>query len=223
MLNLKSLREQVYQYLRDEMQAGRLKPGAIIDLAAVARTLGISKTPLREALIQLEAEGFVQNLPRRGVRVAVLSLKDVRNLYEIIGTLEAGIIQTCHDQLRPDRILMMEQLNERMRRALAVPDFDRYYHLNLRFHGAFVELTDNDELKRMISIMKLRLYDFPRRSYLKDWELGNCQEHDLFIEHLKEGRPAEAARVMRDVHWSYRVQEAAIRRFYGEGSGSGGD
>ena len=54
LLNLKSLREQVYYYLRDEMHSGRLHPGAAIDLSGIAKMLGISKTPLREALIQLE-------------------------------------------------------------------------------------------------------------------------------------------------------------------------
>jgi len=69
MLNTKSLREQVYEYLRDEINNRKLLPGTTINLNEISQQLGISKTPLRDAIIQLEIEGFVTILPRRGVTV----------------------------------------------------------------------------------------------------------------------------------------------------------
>ena len=92
MLNTKSLREQVYEYLRDEIQNGNLLPGATINPNEISKQLGISKTPLRDAIIQLEIEGFVTILPRRGVTVKKLTLQEIKDSYEIVGALEASVI-----------------------------------------------------------------------------------------------------------------------------------
>jgi DNA-binding GntR family transcriptional regulator len=62
--------------------------------------------------------------------------------------------------------------------------------------------------------MKQRLYDFQRRPYVKDWEFRNCREHDELIDAIKAGDASGAARLMREVHWSFEVQEAYIREFY---------
>ena len=214
MLKIISLREQVYYYLREEMHLGRLLPGQSIDLARIAAQLGISKTPLRDALIQLEAEGFVDIIPRRGVRVAALSLTDVKNLYDMIGIIEGGIIVTCFHKADSELFDRLQTLNDEMRQAVDEEDFDRYYNLNLEFHGAVVGLSDNEEMKRQLLLMKQRLYDFPRRRYIKEWEQYNCGEHQEMIESFRRGDPDEACRVLRDAHWSYRVQEKYIKSFY---------
>ncbi|MEW6263073.1 MAG: GntR family transcriptional regulator [Thermodesulfobacteriota bacterium] len=214
LLNLTSLREQVYQFLREEMQKGRLLPGSTINPTELSERLGISKTPLRDALIKLETEQFVTILPRRGVRVNDLRLRDIRNYYQIIGALEAGVIVEVFDQLGTAQIKEMRKLNAEMRAAVLSDSFDLYYYRNLEFHNVYLSLTDNDDLKRLITPMKQRLYDFPRRSYIKEWEMTNCDEHDRFIELLTRGDRHVAARHMRDVHWSFRVQEKYIRRFY---------
>jgi DNA-binding GntR family transcriptional regulator len=101
-----------------------------------------------------------------------------------------------------------------MRTSVIEEDFGRYYQLNLAFHDVYLELSDNQELKRTIDPIKQRLYDFPRRSYLKDWELHNCDEHQQFIDLVRKGDRDGAAGMMRDVHWSYEVQEKYIVRFY---------
>lgn len=216
MLNLTSLREQVYDFLRKEMLQGRLPQGSNIDLNKIAKELGISKTPLRDALIRLETEGFVETLPRRGVRVAPLRMKEIKNIYEIVGYIESGIILDFFHDIGPQHLDKLRTLNEQIRRALWNDDFDSYYSLNLKFHGVYVDLSDNDQAKFQLTIMKQRLYDFPRRSYIKVWELSNCDEHDLFIEALAAGDRDKAASVMRDIHWSFRVHEKPIRRFYSE-------
>jgi DNA-binding GntR family transcriptional regulator len=93
-LNVLSLREQVYTYLRQQMSLGILVPGSTINIGEIASQLGISKTPLRDALIHLEVEGFVTILPRRGFCVNVLVLRDVRNAYDAIGMVEASIVMS---------------------------------------------------------------------------------------------------------------------------------
>jgi DNA-binding GntR family transcriptional regulator len=214
MLNVTSLREQVYLYLREQMHTGALMPGSTINPTELSEHLGISKTPLRDALIRLESEGFVEILPRRGVRVNQVTLEDVKAFYEIIGHLEAGAILAAFDRMGPATIRVLEKLNLEMRAAVTSGDFDTYYDKNLDFHEVYLQLHHNKHLRRMIRPLKQRLYDFPRRSYIKEWELNNCDEHQEFIDRVMGNDPEGAASVMRDVHWSYKVQEEYIRRFY---------
>jgi DNA-binding GntR family transcriptional regulator len=216
-INTQSLREQIYLYLRDGMQTGELAPGAALNLNEISRGLGISKTPLRDALIQLESEGFVTILPRKGVMVNKLSLDDVREFYDILGALEASVVLDVFHQITPDHIAEMKRLNREQVVALEQEDHGRYYQLNLDFHGVFLELCNNRTLLRLITPLKQRLYDFPRNRYNVDWEMRNCSEHDLFIEFIEAGDREGAARFLKYRHWSYTFQEKHIREFHGEG------
>jgi DNA-binding GntR family transcriptional regulator len=213
-LNIKSLREQVYEYLRNAMNRGGLLPGSSINPSQMSQQLGISKTPLRDALIQLETEGFVTILPRRGVIVNKLSLQDIKNSYEIVGALEAAVIVSVFEELNSSRIAKMKQLNLEMKAAIKRGDFDSYYQQNLRFHNVFLELSGNEALLRLVMPIKQRLYDFPRLGYIKEWELNNCNEHQQFIELIEKDDCNGAASIMRDVHWSFSVQEKYIKQFY---------
>jgi len=99
-LNLKSLKDQVYEYLRDQMEKGNLLPGSYINMEETSKKLGISKTPLRDALLQLEMENFVTIIPRRGVIVNPLTLKDIKDYYEIIGSLESQALLSSFPRLK---------------------------------------------------------------------------------------------------------------------------
>ena len=197
------------------MQTGELAPGATLNLNEISRKLGISKTPLRDALIQLEAEGFVTILPRKGVMVNKLTLDDVREFYEILGALEASVVLDVFHQITPDHIRKMKTLNQAQKEALEREDYGRYYRLNLEFHGIFLDLCGNRTLMRLITPLKQRLYDFPRHRYNVAWEKRNCAEHDLFIEFIEAGDREGAARFMKYRHWSYTFQEEQIRKFHG--------
>lgn len=213
-LNVLSLREQVYEYLRNEMVTGGLVPGSTINLNRIAEQLGISKTPLRDALIHLELEGFVTILPRRGVMVNALELEDIKHAYDSLGIIEAAIVTDCFDKIKPSHIARLERLNQQMRKDIQSNNFAHLFKTNLSFHDVINTLTDNPLLEKFMSPIKHRLYDFQGQSYIPEWELRNCDEHDQYIEFLKQGNPGEAARVLKDVHWSFRVQEDFIRQFY---------
>ena len=91
-LNLASLKDQVYEYLRSQMRVGELMPGDVIDMNVTSQKLGVSKTPLRDALVRLETEGFVNIMARKGVLVNVLTVEDIREIYQILGALESTAI-----------------------------------------------------------------------------------------------------------------------------------
>ena len=169
-INQKSLREQVYDFLREELTQGKLIPGAAVNLNALSEELGISKTPLRDALLQLDTEGFVTISPRRGVFVNRLTLEDIRNCYEIIGALESTVILAVFDSIQPLHIEKLKLLNKELKTSLKNEDFQAYYQQNILFHDVFIEMSHNQSLKRIVAPMKRRLYDFPRRGYIKEWD-----------------------------------------------------
>lgn len=215
-LDVSSLREQVYAYLRSEINQGRILPGAYINLKKISKQLGISTTPLRDAIIQLECEGFVTILPRRGVQVKRLSLDEIRDYLEIIGALEASTLMSVCPMLTEGHTDRMEKLNTKMVAALDRNDYDRYYNLNIEFHDVFLTLSVNSTLHQIIMPMKQRLYDFPRRQYITEWELVNCDEHSEFIELLRQNNPEAAANLWKDRHWSFSYHEGFIRNFYSD-------
>lgn len=214
-LNLKSLREQVYDYLRESMNRGDLAPGANLDLNAISRRLGVSRTPLRDALLQLETEGFVTILPRRGCVVNLLTREDIRDLYQLIGSLEASVIRTEFPRITPAVIERMRSLNDEMTEALHDDDFDHFYAANLELHECFLSLSPNRRLVDLVRTMKHRLYDFPRKkTFIKEWELRSIDEHGELIWLLEAGDAPAAADYIRDVHWSFEVQRPFIEQYY---------
>jgi len=214
-LNVKSLKEQVYDFLREQMRRGEILPGSVIDMEETSKKLGVSRTPLRDALLQLESEDFVAILPRRKVVVNVLTVEDIKNYYEIIGALESIAIIKAFDRMSQKDIDYMEQMNREMKQAIEANDFDLYYEKNLNFHSVYLDLCGNEKLIRIVNTLKKRLYDFPRRQgFVKEWEEASIKEHARLIQLLREGKKEEAARFMRDVHWSYEVQQKYIVEYY---------
>ncbi|MGB4703682.1 MAG: GntR family transcriptional regulator [Candidatus Saccharicenans sp.] len=214
-LNIKSLKEQVYDFLREQMRRGELMPGSVIDLEETSRKLGVSRTPLRDALLQLETEDFVTILPRRKVVVNTLTARDIRNYYEIIGALESIAIIKAYDKLQPQDLDYMEQLNREMKEAIEADNFDLYYEKNLAFHNIYLQASGNEKLMKIVNNLKKRLYDFPRPAgFVKEWEQASIGEHARLIEYLRKGDREGAARFIRDVHWSYEVQEKYIVQYY---------
>ena len=217
-LNLTSLKDQVYEYIRLQMKTGHLKPGDSIDMNAFSQKLGVSKTPLRDALIRLEMEGFVRILARRGVVVNELTIQDIKNYYQILGALESTAVIAAAPHLTASEVNRMEKLNEGMRQALERDDFNAYYEKNLRFHDIFLTLSGNRQLRDTADVLKKRLYDFPRRAgYVREWEEHSIQEHRELISLIAEQNFLEAANFIRDVHWSFSVQQKFVTKYYTAG------
>ena len=215
---LRSLREQVYQYLRAEMQKGHIVPGEYIRLNEMSDQLGISKTPLRDAVIQLECEGFVTILPRRGVLMNRLTLQDVKDAYDIVGALEAAVVVDVSNRFEADRLDAMTEINNRMKALIEREDFDHHYadffSFNVAFHDHFLDLSDNRQIKKIVIPIKQRLYDFPRRGYIKEWEKRHLAEHEKLIKAIANGDRDRAADVFQNEHWCFKAHKNFLDRFY---------
>ncbi|MFZ2054160.1 MAG: GntR family transcriptional regulator [Candidatus Aminicenantales bacterium] len=215
LINIKSLKEQVYEYLREQLRTGKILPRSVINLDETSRKLGVSRTPLRDALLQLEMEGFVTIQARRGVVVNTLSLLDIKNCYEVIGALESTALWHAFTKIGEAEIKAMEDLIEGMKRAIQADDFDLYYEKNLALHDVYLALCGNERLVRIVTTMKKRLYDFPRqRGFIKEWELASIIEHTELLNLIRQRKASEAAAYIRDVHWSFKVQKKYITLYY---------
>jgi DNA-binding GntR family transcriptional regulator len=216
-LNLASLKDQVYEYLRSQMRVGELMPGDVIDMNVTSQKLGVSKTPLRDALVRLETEGFVNIMARKGVLVNVLTVEDIREIYQILGALESTAIIAASGIISKREVDRLIKLNEGMRKALEKDDFSDYYKKNLKFHDVFLELSGNNMLRKTADVLKKRLYDFPRRAgYVKEWEQSSIKEHQQLVAFISAKKYLEAADFIRDVHWSFNVQERFIKLYYSD-------
>ncbi len=214
----KSLREQVYEYLKNLISKNGIKSGDYININDLSDKLGVSKTPLRDALLQLEIDGFVKILPRKGILVNKLTMEDIKNIYEIIGALECSVLSALDGILKSSDIKKMKKFNENMKEALERGDFDEYYKNNLKFHNTYLNLSQNNQLKKYVDTLKQRLYDFPpNKRYVAEWEINSTKEHDKIIEYLEKGDFEDSGNFIKDVHWSFEVQRKYIELYYFKG------
>ena len=214
-LSPRALYEEVAELLRQRIYNRELEPGTWIDELKIAVDYGISRTPLREALLHLESQGFVTILPRRGFKLNELTLDDIRHFYEIIGALEAAALRAVGYNLGPADFARMRTLDAAMTEAVAARDFDRYYEANLAFHDVYLQRSDNARLVAHVHLLKRRLYDWPRReTMMQAWEQHSVVEHEEFLALLERGNIEAAADHVQHVHWSFTMQERYIRAYY---------
>ncbi len=214
-LNTASLKEQVYDYLREEIRKRKIEPGTAINMDATSRKLGISKTPLRDALIQLEMEGFVTIEPRKGIYVNGLALPEIREYYQVIGALESAALTACFNRLKPNYLNKMKKYVQDMHASLEKNNFASFHKKNLDFHNVYIDLSGNHWLKQIVTNLKKRLYDFfPQDRWIKEWELSSMKEHERIVEAIEQDDLPAACFTIKDVHWSYEVQEKFINAYY---------
>ncbi len=194
------LRTQVYEYLRQELKTESLKPGMFVSMKQIMETLDIGRTPLRDALLQLQNEGFVTFLPQRGIRINGLTQQDIEDNYEMLGALDSRILLAVFDRIGAPEIEAMKRLNQELGTNLAGKKFGLYWDLNTAFHHIYLDLSSNAPILKQLNIIRQRLFEFGK----KDWSLKmkkmNYSEHLTIIELIQKGRAIEESDFMRDVH-----------------------
>jgi DNA-binding GntR family transcriptional regulator len=209
-----SLRDKVYDYLCDKMHRGELLPGAIIDQKKICSELVISRTPLNNALIRLEAEGIVIIHPRSRVVVNKLEEEDIQYLYEVIGTIEGNLIAKGFPNYTPDVLDEMESWNKQMMIYIENGDLRAYDPLHYQFHQVFVLLAPNKCAERILNPIKNRLWDFPKKSFPQQWYLDACAEHQYIVDALRERNLDKAVSCLKNVHWGFKLNKKYIQMAY---------
>ena len=194
------LRSQVYEFLRNELKEENLKPGMFISINQLIEQLGISRTPLRDALLQLQTEGFVTFLPQRGIRINELSQQDIEDFYEMLGALDSRALLSVVDNIGIKDIERMKEINQEMMVNISGTKFSRYWDLNTAFHNVYLDLSSNVPLLNQVNIIRQRLFEFGKKDWSRKMRQMNYDEHLTLIELIEKRQAVKAADFMRDVH-----------------------
>lgn len=190
-----SLTEQAYARLKHEIMENHFAPGFQATETELAERLGMSRTPLREALLRLQDQGLVEVLPRRGMRVLPMSPADMRDIYQVLACVEAeavGLIAA----MRPDAQALrpLDEATTDMERALERDDLDAWAEADTRYHRVLVGLCPNPRLARIAYTFQdqaHRVRMFTLR--LRKKPVQSTQEHRDHLAALLAG-DAETAR-----------------------------
>jgi DNA-binding GntR family transcriptional regulator len=199
--NFHLLRTQVYEHLREELKKQNLRPGMFVTINQLSQQLGINRTPLRDALLQLQVEGFVTFLPQRGIQINELSEKNLEDIYEVLGALDSRALLCVFNKITKDHITQMKQINEDMYNTNTIDEYGRYFELNTDFHNVYLMLSDNNLLLDQLSILRQRLFDFGAKGkWIEKVRELNYQEHFKLIDLIEQGNAKRVADFIRDTH-----------------------
>lgn len=204
---LAPLKQRVYQELRAQIERGELAQGEKVGELAVSEAMGVSRTPVREALIQLEADGYLKGVPRRGFRVRSFDEQSAREVFEMLGPLDGRAALLAAPHMTEDDLANMDFLCESMELAIAGGLTERYYDLQREFHQRYIDRCGNARLQRALSELMGQLSS---RSYARDdaQALDNMraanEEHHHMLGLFRAGDGAALQDYVRDVHWSLK-------------------
>ncbi len=187
------LRDVVFNTLRQAILRGELKPGERLMEIQLANKLGVSRTPIREAIRKLELEGLVLMIPRRGAEVAEITEKSLRDVLEVRRALEELSVQLACDRITEEQIEELKVAAKEFERVLKSGDVTAYAEADVKFHDIIYFATDNQRLIALLYNLREQMYRY-RVEYLKRSEVHEklLAEHQYIIEML-ESRNREKA------------------------------
>lgn len=194
-----SLAQQVTDNLRQRIYDRKLRPGAKLDEVELARQLGVSRTPVREALRLLVAQGLVEMRSRRGCFVAALTVEDQKQIFPIMARLEGWVAHEAAERRTAQEMAHIEALHAELERHAAAGNVDRYWEANYVFHIALQELVGNTwlqnilgELRRKLNLARHRSLKLPGRIH------GSLAEHRALLQALRDGDGRRAEALMQE-------------------------
>lgn len=184
--------------IENEIVSGALPPGTRLDETVLAERFGVSRTPIREALMQLSMSGLVEIRPRRGAIVAEVGLDRLVEMFEVMGELEGMAGRLAARRATPADFLALEVALEACRQAAAATDLDGYYHENERFHFALYKASHNTFLVEQCQAMNRRLKPYRRLQLRVRNRLGtSLSEHEGIVAALRAQDVEAAERLAR--------------------------
>ena len=194
------LREAVCETLRDAIRKGILEPGERLMEVQLAEELGISRTPVREAIRKLEQEGYVIMMPRRGTYVADISTGDIIEIFEIRSALESLATGLAARRIEPDELETLQNLLVEIEGYIAKNDIEKIVETDIKFHGLLYQVSRNERLVNIISNLKEQLARFRTLSMSYPGRLQETlEEHSEMVEAIANG-DVSAARDAAEHH-----------------------
>ena len=185
-LNRTFIRDDVYQSLREWIVGGDLEPGEKLKGKELAAQLGVSRTPVREALRKLENEGLVETSANRWTRVTAITIQDAERIYPIIQKLEELALTLAFPKMSAQHIQRMQKVNDKLKAELNSNNTQAATIADVAFHQVFIDAADNPELSTILGQLKTK-YQRIDLAYFSDAKLllASFEEHQKLITALK--------------------------------------
>ncbi|MDX2495723.1 MAG: GntR family transcriptional regulator [Desulfuromusa sp.] len=190
-----TLREKILETIREAILKGDLKPGEKVAEPELAERFGISRTPIREAFRQLESEGFLTVIPRKGAVVAALSERDVQEYYAVKSILEGYAAELAAQNLTEKELAKLESINDRLKQLAKDGDVKMFYKIHHEFHDTFLKAADNSKLYDLIKQLGMKFSRLRMASLSVDGRMAiSVAEHEKLLDafHRHDGKAAEA-------------------------------
>ena len=211
MEKFKSLKDHVYDYIAEQILEGNLAPEQKINESVICEKLNISRTPVREALIQLSSEGVLKNMARKGFVVKALTEREVAELYSVIGVLDGYAARLALDNLTEKDRANMSFYIESMDLAIRTANFEMYHIQQLAFHNIYLKECGNATLIDTIEKMKGKLL---KKSYVddpdgktKDILMKTNDEHKEILRLFEQKDGDGLFKYLLEVHWTQAYAE----------------
>ncbi len=194
------LREVVCETLRDAVRRGVLKPGERLMEIQLAEELGVSRTPVREAIRKLEMEGYVIMMPRRGTYIADLSIRDINEVFEIRTSLESLASGLAAERITEDELEKLQRLLVEIGAHIKSGDMESIVRTDTEFHDLLYQASRNSRLVGIISNLREQLTRFRTTSMSFPGRLkATLEEHRNIVEAIAQG-DEKAARKAAEHH-----------------------
>lgn len=193
-----TLREKILENIRDSIISGALKAGSRVSEPELAERYGISRTPIREAFRQLESEGYLTVIPRRGAVVREFSAKDVEDFYAIKSILEGYAARQACLRLTEKELERLQANNRRLHELAEQNDIKSFFKVHNEFHDMFIKAADNERLRELITSVVTR---FQRLRFMSLSIPGRMKtavlEHEKIIEAFRRKDAGTAEMLVR--------------------------
>ena len=187
------LRDVVFNTLRQAILTGELKPGERLMEIHLANKLGVSRTPIREAIRKLELEGLVTMIPRRGAEVAQITEKSMNDVLEVRRALDALCVELACDRISQEELQHLKKACDTFEEAVKTKDVKQIAQADVALHDIIVEATGNQRLIQLVNNLSEQMYRY-RVEYLKNNEVYEqlLEEHEFLIQAVIKHDKAQA-------------------------------
>ena len=219
------LRDVVFHTLRKAILTGELKPGERLMEIHLANRLGVSRTPIREAIRKLELEGLVTMIPRRGAEVAQITEKSMKDVLEVRRALDALCVELACDRISEEEIGRLEAGCAEFEKATQTGDATVIARADVALHDIIVAATGNQRLVQLVNNLSEQMYRY-RFEYIKDESQHErlVEEHRIIYESIRakdKTAAAAAAKVHIDNQEKSVMRQIRLDSKADSGSGSG--
>lgn len=199
--------EEVVARLREDIVTGRLRPNERLVDSNIARKMNMSRTPVREALKQLEMQGYLSRLPNGGLIVTDHSPSQIRNLYEIREALEIMALKLTCQRATQEQIDLAVELHERMLEVIRKRDVEQFIELNSTFHNVLFSACGNEQLWTLLQTFRDQFFDrrLVRVFNVSDWR-SMPKQHQRLLDAVRQRNPRLVEKAVHEhVRTAFRI------------------